>query len=74
VLDKSRRECYNKGTKKEKEIKKMMTVHDVMEFLAQQAPDSVVIPCNWGDEMAIRVFTGHHFQELRWADEEEEED
>jgi hypothetical protein len=52
----------------------MMTVHDVMEFLAQQAPDSVVIPCNWGDEMAIRVFTGHHFQELRWADEEEEED
>jgi len=52
----------------------MMTVRDVMEFLAQQAPDSVVIPCHWGDEMAIRVFAGHHFQELRWADEEEEED
>jgi len=52
----------------------MKTVHEVMEFLAQQAPDSVVVPCYWGDEMAIRVFTGCHFQELRWANEEEEEE
>ena len=52
----------------------MKTVREVMEFLAQQNPDSIVIPCNWEDEMAIRVFTGRHFQELRWANEEEEED
>lgn len=51
----------------------MMTVRDVMEFLAQQAPDSIVVPCDWEDEMAIRVFTGCHFQELRWAEEEEED-
>ena len=51
----------------------MMTVRDVMEFLAQQAPDSVVIPCNWGDEMAVRVFAGPYFKELRWANEEKED-
>ena len=50
----------------------MMTVHEVMEFLAQQAPDSIVVPCNWDKEMSIRVFTGCHFQELQWTDEVED--
>ena len=51
----------------------MMTVREVMEFLAQQSPDAVVIPCHWDDEMAIRVFTRCHFRELRWTNEEEED-
>ena len=65
---------YYNHKREKKENKKMKTVREVMEFLAQQAPDSVVVPCHWGDEMAIRVFTGCHFQEMRWAKEEEEEE
>ena len=49
-----------------------MTVREMMEFLAQQDPDAMVVPCDWGDEMAVRVFEGRRFHELRWSSVEED--
>lgn len=43
----------------------MLTVREVMEMLQQCDPDAQVIPCDWDDEVAIRVVDSHGLHELR---------
>ena len=51
----------------------MMTVRDVMEMLKNCDPNAEVIPCDWDDEVAIRVFDSNGMHEIRSAYEEEED-
>ena len=49
-----------------------MSVREVMEFLAQCDPEAIVTPCDWDDEVALRVFHDGGCRQLRWSVEEEE--
>ncbi len=45
------------------------TVREVMEFLATCDPDAEVIPCDWGDEVCLRIRNTERafLAELRWS-------
>jgi len=53
-----------------------MTVREVMEFLSHCDPEAEVVPCDWDETVALRVFHDHQCQELRWemAEDEDEDD
>lgn len=51
-----------------------MSVREVLQFLSQFPLDSEVVPCDWEDSCAIRVFLSKGgFDELRWEYGEEED-
>lgn len=54
-----------------------MTVREVLEMLMACDPDAQVVPCDWENEGAIRVWDSHGFHEVRGAtavEEDEDED
>ena len=50
----------------------MMTVRELMEMLRECDPEGQVVPCDWGDEVAVRVFDSQGMHEIRREYEEEE--
>ena len=51
-----------------------MTVREMMEFLAQCDPNAEVVPCDWDEVVAVRVYDGRECHELRWEMSEDEDD
>ena len=51
-----------------------MTVREVLEMLMTCDPDAQVVPCDWEDEGAIRVWDSHGFHEVRGTYHKEDED
>ena len=51
-----------------------MTVREVMEMLMACDPDATVVPCDWGEEGAVRVWDSHGFHEVRGSISVEDEE
>ena len=70
--------CYNKSVERGKTPKEMkvrkMTVREVLEMLMACDPDATVVPCDWGEEGAVRVWDSHGFHEVRGTTSVEDEE
>lgn len=49
-----------------------MTVKELMEWLATQDENGNIVPCNWENEVAIRVFSNKGMKQLKWETNEED--
>jgi hypothetical protein len=74
--------AYTKDKIRERKIPntrkdKIMTVREVMEVMAHWDPDAVVVPCDWGEVVAVRAFRAdRHDYQVQWEvpEEDDEED
>ena len=67
TIDKQEFIYYNTIRKRKKGCKKMMTVREMMEFLAEFDEDAEVILCDWDDVQAVRIYQQDELEgEKRW--------